>query len=113
MKYICSKLINLYILYKLMLLYFLTNASIPQSAAIIRGTRAALGEYPWQVVIKKNPSDLLLCGGSIINNKWILTAAHCIECRDPIYMLFGTIRLLSAAINRTSKNCIHILISIP
>ncbi|KNC24639.1 hypothetical protein FF38_01176 [Lucilia cuprina] len=78
--------------------------SIPQSAAIIRGTRGALGEYPWHVILKQNPSDPLLCGGSIINNKWVLTAAHCIQCRDPIYMLFGTIRLLNAAVNRISKN---------
>jgi len=37
-----------------------------------------VNEYPWQVFItlKKNYGSYF-CGGSIISNSWILTAAHC------------------------------------
>ncbi|KAK4328116.1 hypothetical protein Pmani_001438 [Petrolisthes manimaculis] len=35
-------------------------------------------KYPWQVGIRANNSKNYMCGGSIINNRYILTAAHCV-----------------------------------
>ncbi|KAK4328118.1 hypothetical protein Pmani_001440 [Petrolisthes manimaculis] len=35
-------------------------------------------KYPWQVGIRANNSENYMCGGSIINNRYILTAAHCV-----------------------------------
>lgn len=43
---------------------------------------AEFGEYPWQVAILKRlgPADsLYVCGGTLISNLWIATAAHCIK----------------------------------
>ncbi|CAG5107664.1 Oidioi.mRNA.OKI2018_I69.chr1.g3432.t3.cds [Oikopleura dioica] len=44
------------------------------------------GEWPWQVSLqhrncnhRNNCEWKHLCGGSIVDNKWIVTAAHCIE----------------------------------
>lgn len=42
---------------------------------IIGGRNATLGEIPCQVAIM---SERLFCGGSIIFESWIITAAHCI-----------------------------------
>ena len=42
---------------------------------------SSLDEFPWQVSMKDNGSHL--CGGSIINEKQILTAAHCVDGRMP------------------------------
>ena len=34
-------------------------------------------EYPWQVALKATGSSYPFCGGSIITNMMVLTAAHC------------------------------------
>jgi hypothetical protein len=43
-------------------------------AKIIGGTNASISEYPWQVYFIAGDYR---CGGSIIADNWILTAAHC------------------------------------
>jgi len=35
------------------------------------------GKYPWQVSLQ-TPNRFHLCGGSILANKWVITAAHCV-----------------------------------
>ncbi|GCC38981.1 hypothetical protein chiPu_0023339, partial [Chiloscyllium punctatum] len=42
---------------------------------IVGGTDASIEEWPWQVSLQYKKQHL--CGGSIINHQWILTAAHC------------------------------------
>ncbi|XP_063234608.1 trypsin beta-like [Bacillus rossius redtenbacheri] len=42
---------------------------------IIAGSSAALGQFPWQALLILGGSGL--CGGSLISNQWVLTAAHC------------------------------------
>ena len=44
------------------------------SPKITGGTSTVISEFPWQVYYI---SGGFRCGGSIISNKWILTAAHC------------------------------------
>lgn len=50
---------------------------------IFGGTNAVPGEWPWHVTLsfKGKPN----CGGSLISEKWLLTAAHCFDNnkRDP------------------------------
>ena len=48
-----------------------------RSGKIYRGRDAQVGQYPYQVSIQT--SGVHVCGGSIISEKWILTAAHCLE----------------------------------
>ncbi|KAK3881875.1 hypothetical protein Pcinc_013716 [Petrolisthes cinctipes] len=38
--------------------------------------------YPWQVGIREYDNKNYMCGGSIINDRYILTAAHCITDKN-------------------------------
>ena len=53
---------------------FFTGVKTDAEAKITGGTNAAISDFPWQVFIE---SDVFTCGGSIISNQWIITAAHC------------------------------------
>ena len=44
---------------------------------IVGGEDADIKDHPWQVVLKIGGNGL--CGGSIIAENWVLTAAHCFK----------------------------------
>jgi secreted trypsin-like serine protease len=46
-----------------------------QGNRICNGNPAARGQFPWQVALIIDNS--WFCGGSLISNRWMLTAAHC------------------------------------
>ncbi|XP_071550947.1 CLIP domain-containing serine protease B4-like [Panulirus ornatus] len=52
-----------------------------QDLRIVNGEETIPNEYPWQVRTVTIWADRRggSCGGSIINEKWILTAAHCVS----------------------------------
>ncbi|XP_077346478.1 coagulation factor IX [Lithobates pipiens] len=50
--------------------------TVDPNVRIVGGTDSLKGEFPWQVhFIDRNRVGF--CGGSIVNEKWIVTAAHC------------------------------------
>ena len=54
---------------------------------IIGGVPAKPGAYPWQVSLEvssiSDPGRAHFCGGSIYNERWIVTAAHCLTGVSP------------------------------
>ena len=48
--------------------------------SIVGGTPAQSGAWPWQVRLSiATPQGTFLCGGSLVSDQWVLTAAHCVE----------------------------------
>lgn len=46
---------------------------------IVGGTEVDMNEYPWQAALVSRRSSQVFCGGTLINNRYVLTAAHCIN----------------------------------
>jgi hypothetical protein len=53
---------------------FFTGVKNDETAKITGGSDADISEFPWQIYLE---ADSYTCGGSIISNEWIITAAHC------------------------------------
>lgn len=46
-------------------------------ALIVGGETATPGSWPWQANLRSKSGDYQFCGGSLIDEQFILTAAHC------------------------------------
>ena len=62
---------------------FFTGIRTDETAKITGGTNADISEFPWQIYLE---ADNFVCGGSIISEEWIITAAHCTkgEFNEPV-----------------------------
>lgn len=60
-----------------------TPTSKAPSLKIVGGTPSQSNEWPWMVALifstVDNAADGFFCGGSLIGESWVLTAAHCLE----------------------------------
>jgi secreted trypsin-like serine protease len=59
---------------------------------IVGGKPAPQGKYPWQVRLYDSMDDNIgFCGGSIIGDRWVLTAGHCLIDAESVVVGFGDV----------------------
>lgn len=71
---------------------------------IVGGGPASPGDWPWQVALIRSNADVInypndfyykqFCGGSILTDYWIITAAHCVTEDDGTQTLAGSIDIV-------------------
>ncbi|NP_001292726.1 coagulation factor IX isoform 2 precursor [Mus musculus] len=64
-----------------------SSESLNDFTRVVGGENAKPGQIPWQVIL--NGEIEAFCGGAIINEKWIVTAAHCLKPGDKIEVVAG------------------------
>lgn len=79
------------------------------SSRIIDGIEAKKGQFPHQVSVKLSLTHRHICGGSIISDKFILTAGHCFERDDKpedIFVYYGALDIINDGIDMNLEKII-------
>uniref|UniRef100_A0A336LZ85 CSON008724 protein n=1 Tax=Culicoides sonorensis TaxID=179676 RepID=A0A336LZ85_CULSO len=70
--------------------FFNTLAKIPSEGRIVGGLEATPGQFPFQAALFiEAAGGTFFCGGSILNNDYILTAAHCVDEAISVEVILG------------------------
>uniref|UniRef100_A0A4W4E278 Zgc:112038 n=1 Tax=Electrophorus electricus TaxID=8005 RepID=A0A4W4E278_ELEEL len=69
----------------------------PLNTRIVGGNNSDPGSWPWQASLQTNGNHF--CGGSLINQNWILTASHCFQT-----IVYVTVYLGMQSLQDTNPN---------
>lgn len=73
---------------------FISLASVKSSLLqkrIVGGSSAVSGRFPYQVLLRSKQKDLSFCGGAIISEQYIVSAAHCFRIYQTHHLFYGVV----------------------
>ncbi|XP_053693703.1 phenoloxidase-activating factor 3-like [Sabethes cyaneus] len=70
------------------------QCGLQSSNKISKGKIAQVYEYPWMVLLEDSKNDFV-CGGTLISQRYVLTAAHCLKSAKIISVRVGELDLTS------------------
>jgi secreted trypsin-like serine protease len=75
---------------------------------IVGGFNAGTTQFPYQVSLR-TAANFHFCGGSIINNRWALSAAHCTigRAQNAVRVVVGTVFLNSGGVSHVSSRIVN------
>lgn len=86
----------------------LSEVFFEREGRIVGGSNANLGQFPYQVSLR-TAANFHFCGGSIINNRWVLSAAHCTigRAQNSVRVVVGTVLLNSGGQTHVSSRIVN------
>jgi secreted trypsin-like serine protease len=79
--------------------YAQTDPEPERAPAIVGGEQTAEGEAPWQVLFLYRGA--FRCGGALITERWVLTAAHCVHETDNVLINTANVTLVFGEYDRS------------
>ena len=60
-------------------MFLSVSLSVSAQQKVVGGVDVDIKDYPWQIALTSSANGGGFCGGSIIGDSWVLTAAHCVN----------------------------------
>ncbi|XP_039431553.1 chymotrypsin-1-like [Culex pipiens pallens] len=88
------------------LLLQVATAAPGDQLKIVNGTDATIEDYPFMISLRGRTGGHS-CGGSILNERWILTAAHCVDYYSTVY--YQSVQVGRSDVSREVDESIHFI----
>jgi secreted trypsin-like serine protease len=82
-----------------------TSLLSPNAGAVVGGSEVPEGGHPYMAAILNGNSQI--CGGTVIQDRWVLTAAHCIGRNQRLSVAVGDVDYEQGRVIRIDRAVVH------